>query len=753
MKRLLIILSMILVPFILQAQNYNIRFIRLPNGEARAMHGNDSTWIAPDFAHRAGITDLVQPATLGMTADTIVVFHNRGLYYIVNGMSSYPNYYVSSDGDDANAGTTALLPWKTMEKLQYEVTNNIANGKVIAFRAGDEFVGNINLASKTGITLTRYGNGTNPTLTGMLDISGGWARKSATVANIYRKAVNSTTVKYLTINGQQYQKGKYPKSGYWFMKDNTDYNVDYFFSDSLTQANDYWNGAEVVFRLNAFWYQTLTVSDYVLSTHKLSVSTSAIYPFLDNPDYITGFFFQNNIHCLTQNGDWMYNNDSIYLYYTADPDLLKIEASTYDNAIATTYGATNLTVNGLNITGYNNDAIHNVGGTGFQILNNDISYCLRGVYLYDGATNYTIKNNTIENVALFGVYGDTHANYGTIEQNKITNIGLNVGYDVGGEGLIGIFLQQSDSIIIRKNDVNMTGYSGINTTVCDRFHVWQNRVRNFCQLADDGGGIYSYWGSRSHVTGYHRGSWKYNFVEGSDSSSVMMWASMRRNKNFPSFKIGLYCDGVNEFMAIDSNLSVNNSRNFLWNSLRKSSIVGNWTTKAWVSRDNGGVELEVYDAGPDVDSNYVAYNRFITNYVGTTTAGVWPMLRNPYTIIKTNNTFDYNAWLTPTLNIGAPTYNGIIMAGGGTNYTLAQWKTYLGGSHETTDVKSWSSALTHTSRADFVTYDYNFSSVARLYHMETGWTYYEPTTGAEVTSLTLAPYTGHILYRINDLDI
>ena len=70
-------------------------------------------------------------------------------------------YYVSSDGNDANSGTSPDFPWKTLSKVS---SFALREGDGVLFRRGDVFRGFIK--AKPGVTYAAYGEGKRPELFG-----------------------------------------------------------------------------------------------------------------------------------------------------------------------------------------------------------------------------------------------------------------------------------------------------------------------------------------------------------------------------------------------------------------------------------------------------------------------------------------------------------------------------------------------------------------------------------------------------------
>lgn len=76
-------------------------------------------------------------------------------------------YYVSAAGNDSSSGTSSAAPWKSLTKVNAAV---LAPGDTVRFRRGDTWTGGV-VTTQSGtsaapITLSGYGSGTAPTITG-----------------------------------------------------------------------------------------------------------------------------------------------------------------------------------------------------------------------------------------------------------------------------------------------------------------------------------------------------------------------------------------------------------------------------------------------------------------------------------------------------------------------------------------------------------------------------------------------------------
>ncbi len=89
-----------------------------------------------------------------------------------------PTYFVdATNGDDGYTGTTEDRAWKTLAKVG---AMSFSPGDVIAFKRGETFPGSLWVSdsgtSGNPITLTAYGTGERPILTGVTTIAGTWTQ-------------------------------------------------------------------------------------------------------------------------------------------------------------------------------------------------------------------------------------------------------------------------------------------------------------------------------------------------------------------------------------------------------------------------------------------------------------------------------------------------------------------------------------------------------------------------------------------------
>ena len=120
------------------------------------------------------------------------------------------NYYVSSSGNDSNAGTSENTPWKTLAKVNSFTPKP---GDQILFKRGEEWTGSITVnasgTSSSRITYGAYGTGDNPKIYGS-EVITGWTKHSG---NIYKASFN-TSINQLFLNNSRMKAARHPNTGY-----------------------------------------------------------------------------------------------------------------------------------------------------------------------------------------------------------------------------------------------------------------------------------------------------------------------------------------------------------------------------------------------------------------------------------------------------------------------------------------------------------------------------------------------------------
>lgn len=102
------------------------------------------------------------------------------LLFILSNYAFATTYYIdAANGNDSNIGTSETQAWKTTSKVG---SFDFSPGDVIAFKRGQTFSGTLSYSGSSGtstnpITLTAYGAGAKPIITGFGTLTGTWTNE------------------------------------------------------------------------------------------------------------------------------------------------------------------------------------------------------------------------------------------------------------------------------------------------------------------------------------------------------------------------------------------------------------------------------------------------------------------------------------------------------------------------------------------------------------------------------------------------
>lgn len=411
------------------------------------------------------------------------------------------NYYVTASGNDSNNGTSAATPWKTINKINSQ-KSKINAGDVINFNKGDVFYGSLDLKGKKGssgkaIVLKAYGSGYKPILRAAKKINN-WTRHNGNIWKTNLGKVNNGRIPSLFLNNQAQQIGREPNvsaanGGYRTIKSHAGNNKSISEASSLPYASNRFKGGEITIRTTDDNVKVETVTSHGGTTVNFSLSDPSA-GFENNIENNFGYFFQNHVNTLDQNGEWAHDTNAgvLYLYSNSNPNNLNVEIPAGDEALAlnnTNY----IKIQDLRVEGGLSQTLAISGASNLTITNcnfyNGNNYLSLGFTL----SNIKVTNTVFEesnNVAIRweGINGLTFTN------NKVQNIGMRTG--MGAPGFIGYtgvrFISKSGSStnIIEKNTIKDIGYHALNFGG-GNLKIRYNNISNYCYTKDDGGGIYS----------------------------------------------------------------------------------------------------------------------------------------------------------------------------------------------------------------------------------------------------------------------
>jgi parallel beta-helix repeat protein len=431
--------------------------------------------------------------------------------------ASATDYYISADGNDSNTGTSETAAWQTLTKLSAELGGpsgtwgNISSGDHIYFRRGDTFRGFIAFSAfnNNGITFDAYGTGAKPIIKGSSMVSG-WAVHSG---NIWKATVNSK-VYFLYVDGVLQILARTPNTGFW--------NLTAATTNSITSTDIGNSGIDFVGSNVCITEYNWRLNRQVVTTQSSNTVSwaSSIEGTSENG---ANFYFDNKLALLDVAGEWFYDDATNTLYYMTDgtdPNTLSIEASVNLIGLVGNDNRSNNIIRNLDFQHYADKAIRLMGASNNNLIENcKFNHNFQGLFL-SGDMN-TIQIDTILNAYLQGAVLANMEN-SEFKQNIITNAGLIYGlhrpnfsgdFYSGGIWLI----NGKTGATIRNNLIENVGNMGI------RFGgsgviIEKNEVKNTMLNMDDGGAIYTFGGNNTsynntvrnnivnNVVGVHHGS-------------------------------------------------------------------------------------------------------------------------------------------------------------------------------------------------------------------------------------------------------
>lgn len=409
----------------------------------------------------------------------------RVVNHIFSNSNAFPrqSYFVASNGNDSNNGTSPATPWQTLTKVN--ATTFVA-GDHIFFRRGDTFYGSLTINQSGTITkpivFSAYGVGANPIITGFSSTTN-WTDKGSNIWETTNAISTLSSCNMVTVNGVNTGVGRYPKEsdpngGYYTYQSSTATSIT---STSLTGTPD-WTGATVVMKTNTYTLKRALVTSQSTST----INFATISPV---PEAGFGFFFINDIRCCTSQNDWYYDVTSkkLSVYSTAQPTNFNISTVDYLFTVNSNY----IKIDSLSFTGANICGVYSWSNyTNLSITNCTFSFIgFSAIYL--NVDNVLVKNCSISNCnsnAISVIYSSNPS----IRNNIVEDISLlpSMRYsrpDPLSLAAAAIELSNSTGCTVEYNSVTNVGYSGIGAS---NALIKNNYIDNFCTIFDDGGGIY-----------------------------------------------------------------------------------------------------------------------------------------------------------------------------------------------------------------------------------------------------------------------
>ncbi|MEO5889746.1 MAG: right-handed parallel beta-helix repeat-containing protein [Ferruginibacter sp.] len=655
------------------------------------------------------------------------------------------NYHIAEWGNDANDGLTSQTAWKTIDKLNAS-WSFIVPGDSILFRSSNIFYGSM-VVNKAGtpskpIILSTYGAGAMPIVTGLKSVTS-WTSLGG---NIWEAALPGglSTLNMVVINGVNTPMGRYPNAhiandGYLSYEsyiNGPGIGLPGSITDNQLTGSPNWTGGEVIIRQSDFVIKRLPITSHIGTTLSFT-GYSAL-----NANY--GYFVQNHISTLDENGEWFYDpiTHKIKIYYTSTPP--SIQAATLTNLVYTRKSniifkgiafkgsegvmtdiqyCDNITIDNCSFSFAGVDAIDNRNMTNFQVLNSAVTDInMNGIHENNPGTGngITIQNNSFKRIGI---------NQGMISNNPMYADRQATGINIG-----------STNLLISGNTFDSTGYAAISILKERNYQVFkQNIISNFCLTLNDGGGIYNS-GLRGDSAPLVKLTIQSNILFKSGDASAGTTSSYKHNR-------AIYLDATSSGVNVLNNTIFNAFEGIYISSAQHNVISGN--TVYDVGQFGSGIPPAGCFSTADANNGYqhTRFNRITNNIFFAKYPTQLPFYINDiYGGEDSVGVIDSNYYINPSSGVT----NLFVFNFGANNfkYSFSGWRSaypvYDAHSNITPLVTP---TLTPVNVDDYLRFEYNSTSSIKVVSLGSdNYLGVDGTTNYS-GSVTIAPYSSIILFR------
>lgn len=653
-------------------------------------------------------------------------------------MATY--YFSTTDGDDSRTSVQAqnsATPWQTISKLN-SFFSSLVPGDQVLFKKGDTFYGgiipNVSGAAGNPISFGAYSTGADPIITGFQDVSA-WTSLGGNQYESTSAISTLSTLNMVTISDVFAPIGKWPNGTFVYntINSHTGTDLQQGLAASITSAVSLpfdWTGGQVVIRKRHWIIDKATVTSQAGDT--INYINPSIYGSVDG----FGFFIQNHQDACDTEGEWWYNSSTkkIGIYSAGSPTGVKVvNVDILVNIGAQSY----LNFTGLQFDGSNSATVNL--SSGHHVIFSGCSFNYAGInaFTVQAAAHHITITGCSANVTNNNFITGGGSQNWTITSNTIQGTGQTPGMGESRDGnYIGMYNIGSNSLI-QYNDLLMTGYNGIDFRG-GNIQVLNNYVDTFCNVKDDGAGIYTFTGASTTI--YAQRTVDHNIVLNAGGATVTNGTTTTNedahgiymDDNSSQVTISnntvANCGGAGIFLHADHNITLTN--NTIYNNALKTA----------------NTYAQIYEVYPGVVTTAavrnltVTANKFVSRastqivaYYKTNEANMsqWPTG-------LTNANFNNNYYCRP-INENATTFQ-IIRSSGTTNTDLPGWTALSGGN---LDNASNISPVTIPD-VSFLRFEVNPTNVATSVDLD-GDSYIDVAGVGYTGTISLAPYSSLVL--------
>lgn len=614
----------------------------------------------------------------------------------------------------------------------------VAAGSTVLFHSGEKFYGTMQAWAGTSgnlVTYGTYGGNGNATLTGFVGLTT-WTNNPGT--NIYWASLSApggAGIQIVTIDGVMKPRGRYPNSGYLTYTSHTANTSITGTTIGALPAN--FTGGEVVIKKYRYIIDRHPIVSQ--SGNTINYSNSSVYGNTNNypPTDGNGYFIQNHLGTLDQNGEWFYDaaTSRLYVYMTGGMAGHTVKAANINSLVpfnSIGYAA----FNNMNFEGANY-AIENNYSAQITFNNCNITQCGMGIYSLE-ANSFTWNGGMVSEIGSNGIFEEANGSNFTIANATFKNIGLYPGLHASGDGKGCGIAVSANGLNISNNKVDSVGFNGIHVDGNDVW-VYQNLVNASNSVKDDGAAYYTYC---------QPGEVRSNRIFRSNIATNVIGApdGAGANGDPNGEAAGIYLDGFSNHVTVDSNfiqkgpwmgIMVNaNSFHTITNNTTYDYPLGGLLINQIATSGSGSVRGMVIKGNKFIAKN----STDLTMYIN-----LMMVSDNPSSFVASPSDWANNTYARPvsdnqTIQLSR-NYSG---GNGDNNYTVSAWKTASG-----LDAGALASAVTTSTTSNLRT-DINASTSTMPIVL--GAQYKDISGNLYSGTQTLNPYRGNVLVYYGALD-
>ena len=628
-------------------------------------------------------------------------------------------YYIKTSGG-SGSGLNDDNAW-SFAKLN---STALASGDIVLFKKGDVFYGTLTVRT-SNVSYGAYGLGDNPVITGFTQLTL-WIPYSD---HIYYSTLDVATLNMVTIDGAVKGMGRYPNSGYLAY---TSHSGNASITGSTVGSIPFDpTGGEVVIRKLRYILDRHPITSRSANTINYSTDINYGDNNLYSPYDGNGYFIQNHLNTLDEDGEWFYDKVAkrLYIYSVTNLASRIIKASSQVQNIYLNYW-TNISFNNLTFEGGNIYGAYNIGTSNIS-YNNCIFRQQGGNAIWASyLTNFTVKGGSITDALNNGITMEQQGSFTNIDGVALTNTGEIAGAARSGDG-------QQEGINITGNNTTVknctvlnSGYIGIGFYGNDIL-ITHNLIDTFGDIKDDGAGIYTV--NNLNTTASNR------IIRGNivlNAVGAFAGAEGYYYENYGK-TAGIYLDDQSYNTLVDSNVIAHGN----WCGIFLHNCGNNQVTNNLVY--NHAEQLLIGDESSTITRNLtITGNTFIAKTATQQTLYLSMSVNdNPSSIGSFNNNI-YARPIDDNLTFAiSRNYSG---GDGEKKYSLATWESTY---HQDTNSQKSLVSVPDTSKIRF---DYNFSSVISSIPLQGCWSDVK-NINVQNTSM-VEPFFGKALISISYLN-